>query len=175
MKLALPAAGMLLAVGLLALWARRGFLATTVHGTSMEPTLRPGDRLLVRRTKRVRAGQIVVFVYPGGPHTEEPVPERDRPLLIKRAVAVPGDQVPVAWEHPDVHEVAGTVVPRGALVVLGDNRATSWDSRHYGLVCHDRFVGVVIRRLPGREPSEGDKPHGAMAGSRTDHLASREE
>ncbi|MCC5577546.1 S26 family signal peptidase [Microtetraspora sp. AC03309] len=175
MKLALPAAGILLAVGLLALWARRGFLATTVRGTSMEPTLRPGDRLLVRRTKRVRAGQIVVFLYSGGPHTEEPVPERDRTLLIKRAVAVPGDQVPVEWEHPDVHEVAGTVVPRGALVVLGDNRATSWDSRHYGLVRHDRFVGVVIRRLPGREPSEGDTAHGAMARLRPDHLAAREQ
>ncbi|MGJ6963782.1 S26 family signal peptidase [Streptosporangium sp. G11] len=147
---ALPAAGMLLAAGLLALWARRGFLATTVDGTSMEPALRSGDRLLVRRTKRVRAGQLVVFVCPDPPHAAEPLPERGRPLLIKRAVAVPGDRVPVGWEDPDVHEIAGTVVPRGSLVVLGDNRATSWDSRYYGFVRRDRFVGVVVRRLPGQ-------------------------
>ncbi|MEV7970640.1 S26 family signal peptidase [Sphaerisporangium sp. NPDC088356] len=154
--LALLAAGTLPAIGLLALWVRRGFLATTVDGTSMEPTLRPGDRLLVRRTKRVRAGQVVVFVYPGLPHAEEPIPERDRSLLIKRAVAVPGERVPVEWEHPDVHELAGVVVPRGSLVVLGDNRATSWDSRHYGFVSHDRFIGVVVRRLPRRETFEGE-------------------
>ncbi|WP_248965282.1 S26 family signal peptidase [Sphaerisporangium perillae] len=160
MTLALPAAGMLLAIGLLTLWVRRGFLAATVRGTSMEPTLRPGDRLLVRRTKRVHAGQVVVFVYPGPPHAGEPVPERDRTLLIKRAVAVPGDRVPVAWELPDVHHVAGTVVPRGSLVVLGDNRATSWDSRHYGYVRHDRFIGVAVRRLPRRETSEVDIVHG---------------
>ncbi|MBG0832675.1 S26 family signal peptidase [Planomonospora sp. ID67723] len=113
----------------------------------MEPALRPGDRLLVRRTKRVRAGQVVVFVCPDPPHIEEPVPEEDRPLLVKRAVAVPGDLVPAGWADPDTHEIAGTVVPEGSLVVLGDNRVESWDSRHYGFVRRDRFVGVVIRRL----------------------------
>ncbi|MET8138706.1 signal peptidase I [Sphaerisporangium sp. NPDC005288] len=153
MTLALCLAVVLPAVGLAALWVRRGFLATTVHGTSMEPTLRPGDRLLVRRTRRVRAGQVVVFRYsaPSGSsataHDEDPVPGRDGALLIKRAVAVPGERVRDEWEQPDVHHMAGTVVPPGSLVVLGDNRATSWDSRHYGLVSGDRFIGVAIRRL----------------------------
>jgi signal peptidase I len=33
------------------------------------------------------------------------------------------------------------------VLVLGDNRATNWDSRHHGFVCRDRFIGVAIRRL----------------------------
>jgi nickel-type superoxide dismutase maturation protease len=42
---------------------------------SMEPALRPGDCLLIRRTRRIRPGQIVVARHP------------DRPgmLLVKRA------------------------------------------------------------------------------------------
>lgn len=42
---------------------------------SMEPALRPGDWLLVLRTRRVRAGQLVVTGYPGRPGM----------LLVKRA------------------------------------------------------------------------------------------
>src|ERR1700722_20122188 len=58
---ALPDAAILLTGGLLTvgLILRRAFLVTTVDGSSMEPALRSGDRLLVRRTKRPRVGQVV--------------------------------------------------------------------------------------------------------------------
>src|ERR1700677_4830725 len=42
---------------------------------SMEPALHPGDWLLVRRTRRIRAGQIVVARHP----------ERPEMLIVKRA------------------------------------------------------------------------------------------
>jgi nickel-type superoxide dismutase maturation protease len=42
---------------------------------SMEPALRPGDWLLVRRTRRIRAGQIVLARHPGRPDL----------LIVKRA------------------------------------------------------------------------------------------
>ena len=32
----------------------------------MEPVLRPGDWLLVRRTRRIRPGQVVLARHPGG-------------------------------------------------------------------------------------------------------------
>src|ERR1700733_451752 len=41
---------------------------------SMEPALRPGDWLLVWRTRRVRAGQIVLARHPGRP--ELPIVQR---------------------------------------------------------------------------------------------------
>jgi nickel-type superoxide dismutase maturation protease len=51
-----------------------------VEGPSMVPALRPGDALLVRRTDRIRPGQVVVVRFPGVPG-----------LAVKRAVrAVPG-------------------------------------------------------------------------------------
>ncbi|WP_214409279.1 peptidase S26 family protein [Sphaerisporangium fuscum] len=158
MTLVLPAAGTLLAAGLLVLSIRRRYLVTTVDGTSMEPALLSGDRVLVRRTKRVRAGQIVLFRFPELPSGQGPATVRERQLLLKRAVAVPGDRVPDDWETPDVEGMAGTVVPPRSLVVLGDNRETSWDSRHYGLVPRELFVGVVVRRLSRRAPSETVTP-----------------
>lgn len=35
------------------------------------------------------------------------------------------------------------VIPRASYFALGDNRDRSWDSRHYGLVEHDRLEGRV--------------------------------
>jgi signal peptidase I len=144
-----PVIGSLLAAGLLVLTLRRRFLVTVVDGASMEPALRSGDRVLVHRTTRIRVGQIVVLEFPDLPSGRAPVTERGRQLLLKRAVAVQGDRLPTEWEDPDLDEIAGTVVPPGSVVVLGDNRATSWDSRHYGFVRRERLVGVMIRHLPG--------------------------
>jgi signal peptidase I len=144
----LPAGALLAAgaaIGLLAL--RRGFLVTTVDGSSMEPTLRSGDRLLVRRAKRARAGQVVVFQYPDFLKAKAPAAKRPGLFLVKRAVAVPGDRLPQGWGWPDMRRIAGQVVPSGSFVVLGDNREASFDSRHDGFVHRDRLVGVVIRQL----------------------------
>jgi signal peptidase I len=145
-----PVIGSLLAAGLLVLTLRRRFLVTVVDGASMEPALRSGDRVLIHRTTRIRVGQIVVLEFPDLPSGRAPVTERGRrQLLLKRAVAVQGDRLPTEWEDPDLDAIAGTVVPPGSVVVLGDNRATSWDSRHYGFVHRERLVGVMIRHLPG--------------------------
>jgi nickel-type superoxide dismutase maturation protease len=55
--------------------AARGIGLVLVRGASMEPTLRDGDRLLVRWGRaRLRAGAVVVVRLPG-----------DRPLAVKRA------------------------------------------------------------------------------------------
>ncbi|MGI5418328.1 S26 family signal peptidase [Actinomadura luteofluorescens] len=154
------AAGVLLAVGALTAWVRLRYLVTTVDGPSMEPALHSGDRLLVRRTRRVRAGQIVVVrIQPptldapppdAGPAPGEEIPfsrvHPDGELLVKRAIAVAGDPVPVD-RVPCLRETRETTVPPGALVVLGDNAATSWDSRDYGFVRADQFIGVAVRRL----------------------------
>jgi nickel-type superoxide dismutase maturation protease len=62
---------------------------------SMEPALRPGDWLLVRRTRRVRVGQIVLARHPGLPDL----------LIVKRAAR----KVPGGWwlesDNPDAGAV----------------------------------------------------------------------
>ena len=65
-----------LAVG--ALGILNALLRVQVHGPSMLPTLEDGDRLLVFPCRRVRVGDLVVFLDPG---------EADR-LLVKRVTQV---------------------------------------------------------------------------------------
>ncbi len=43
------------------------FLRVRVVGESMAPTLRDGDTCLVRRTRRIRPGQVVVIERPDRP------------------------------------------------------------------------------------------------------------
>jgi nickel-type superoxide dismutase maturation protease len=50
-------------------------LRVQVAERSMEPALRPGDWLLVRRSRRIRPGQIVLARHPGLPDL----------LIVKRA------------------------------------------------------------------------------------------
>ena len=50
-------------------------LRVAVAEHSMEPAVRPGDWLLVWRTRRIRAGQIVLARHPGRPDL----------LIVKRA------------------------------------------------------------------------------------------
>ena len=131
----------LLAFGVFA--ARRRLIMTTVDGPSMAPSLLSGDRVLVRRTRRPRRGQVALLRFPqlpSGATTDQ--------LLLKRVVAVAGDRIPPGWADPDVHGLGGELVPAGCAVVLGDNRPTSWDSRHYGFVPRERIVGVVVRHVP---------------------------
>ncbi|TDQ00871.1 S26 family signal peptidase [Labedaea rhizosphaerae] len=134
---------LLLLVSTLLLVVRRSLVVTTVDGDSMAPGLRSGDRVLVRRTRRVRRGQVVMLGYPPVPSGADTTGQ----YLLKRVVAVTGDRLDDGWAAPDVAGLGGQVVPPGCAVVLGDNRPSSWDSRHYGFVPGERVVGVVVRKL----------------------------
>jgi signal peptidase I len=115
---------------------RRRLLLVTIEGESMEPTYTAGDRVLVRRTTLagVRRGAVVVLA------ASADAPATDPPLLVKRAVAVPGDPVPDGIPVPD------RVVPPGRLVVLGDNTGRSADSRVVGFIPAADVVGVILRQ-----------------------------
>ena len=85
----------------------------------MQPTLEPGDRVLVRRLGRKTApflGSVVVTWHP----------QRSKLRLIKRLKSV---------------EETG-------LWLLGDNPAESTDSRQLGAVPTNLLIGEVVGRLP---------------------------
>ncbi|MEW9551985.1 S26 family signal peptidase [Nonomuraea sp. NPDC050783] len=130
---------------------RRRVVVVTVSGTSMTPTLHPGEKLLVRRCgiAALKVGDIVVLEPPRVPVSPEvtvlaPLPARTR-WQVKRVAALPGDPIP-----PPAREAAGTLraVPDGTLIVLGDNDASN-DSRLSGPYPADRILGVALRRPAG--------------------------
>ncbi len=130
----------------------RRYAVVDVQGSSMEPTLRHGERVLVRRVPEsgVRTGDIIVVerFAPDDQERHARLPGRlaHRAWVIKRAVAVAGDPVPGSVAYA-AGVAPGTAVPAGCLVVLGDNRAHSTDSRVWGYLPADRLLGVVRRRL----------------------------
>jgi signal peptidase I len=142
-------------------WLRRRFVAVSVSGPSMEPTLVSGDRVLVRRCSltAVRPDGVVVFAEETGVGDLPPnlpddvrgniqaaIAKQAPTWIVKRVVAVPGDRVPKA-EVPALAHVDHEVVPAGMFVVLGDNPSASHDSRSFGYVTADRLLGVVQRKL----------------------------
>ncbi len=140
---------------------RRRYTLVTVHGPSMEPTLRHGDRIVVRRRRpdRIRTGDIVVALSPAatGYRPVTPVTAKPRPgrrtgsrggLVVKRVAAVAGEPLPPSVA-PVVGAPAGAPVAPGQLVVLSDNADGGRDSRHYGYLTSASVVGVARAR---REP-----------------------
>ena len=129
------ALGIGVVIGLVAV-ARARLVAVTVQGESMAPTLRTGQRILVRRTRSVHRGQIVVLANPS-----ESVRVGASPAwLVKRAAAVAGDPV------PDGVPETGPV-PAGKLVLIGDNTEPGYDSRRIGYFEATTLLGVMIRPL----------------------------
>lgn len=125
-----------------------------IASQSMQPTLRPGEHVLVekvtRHTREWRRGDLAVFRRPG---TGE--------LAAKRIVAVGGDLVaiedgvlvvdgqPVEEPYADSESIDSVYfgpvrVPPGAVFVLGDNRRNSVDSRAFGPITVDELRGRVV-------------------------------
>lgn len=150
------AAAVVLSLGMAAvLLLRRRLVAVTVRGASMEPAYHDGDRVLVRRGSAFVPGQTVVVEHPHtDPGWSRPPMRRlagatavsGRTWMIKRVAAVPGDPVP-RQRVPALADVPEEYVPRGALVLLGDNAEASFDSRQLGYVPAERVLGTVIRPL----------------------------
>ncbi|MFE3445686.1 S26 family signal peptidase [Nocardia sp. NPDC059180] len=120
--------------------ARRALVLVSVIGMSMEPTLRDGDRILVRRRQPadLRCGHIVVLRAP------DAAQGADWECLgwhIKRVAGLPGDPMPTGVPAAD-----GTgVVPADSVVVLGDN-PFGGDSRNWGPYPMDGLVGTYVCR-----------------------------
>lgn len=130
-----------------------------VSGDSMYPTLHNNDRVLVQLNySQPRRGDIVVVMAPQ--YDDEP--------LVKRIIAVAGDEVEIdgrgrVWvngeqlEEPYVNEKNFTggmreypfFVPEGTVFVMGDNRNHSADSRleAIGALETGNIIGRVFFRL----------------------------
>lgn len=122
------------------------------NGNAMQPELRSGQTLILRRTQMVAPGDIIAFYY-------------NNQVLVRRVIATEGQQVRIDQNgtvQVDTQQLAEEylqstslgqcniefpyLVPPESYFVMGDNRATSMDSRleQIGPVPKDRIIGRVI-------------------------------
>jgi len=123
-----------------------------VESISMEPTLIPGEFLIVNklayRFGEMQRGDVVVFYYPRDPSQR----------YIKRIIGLPGDEVTVSGGRVFINgeplnepylnappTYMGTwQVPPDGIFVLGDNRNRSADSHVWGMVPLNYIIGKAI-------------------------------
>jgi len=147
--------------------------AYKIPNSSMEPTLRVGDRIFVNKAnykfgnRRPNRGEVIVFVFP----------EDKTKDFIKRVIGVSGDKISVKNRSVIVNgklleenyailgspldngsmrkydNIAEITVPEGKYYVLGDNRDKSYDSRFWGFVDEDSIVGRARYIYYATDPS----------------------
>jgi signal peptidase I len=133
-----------------------------IPSESMEPTLKPGDRVLVNKLSYdlhpIHRGDIVVFKRPPGESGDPSIKD-----LIKRVIGLPGDTIEQRDGNVYINGVqlkepylpAGTVttslpvrvIPSGQYFVMGDNRTNSKDSRFIGTIPGSLIVGRAFVRV----------------------------
>jgi signal peptidase I len=130
--------------------------AVEVRGRSMLPTLEDGQRYFLNRfiylLRQPLRGDLVVIQDPG--HSDR---------AVKRIIGLPGDLVHIhdgsvyinGQRLAEPYLAAGTRTEPGQgqsgpirlapemYFVLGDNRACSEDSRHYGPIHRERIIGLI--------------------------------
>ena len=132
--------------------------AFKVQGTSMQPLLSDGERIIVNkfvyRFKPIERGDVVVFWYPRDPSVS----------FIKRVVGLPGDKLELrrgvlylngrrAEEDyllpafRDEDSPPPLEVKKGYYYVLGDHRSSSNDSRNWGEVPEKYIYGKALFRF----------------------------
>jgi signal peptidase I len=132
--------------------------AFRVQGTSMQPLLSDGQRIIVNkfvyRFRPIDRGDVVVFWYPRDPSVS----------FIKRVVGLPGDSVELrrgvlyvngrrveegylAPGFRDHDSEPPVEVERGHYYVLGDHRGSSNDSRNWGEVPEKYIYGKAVYRF----------------------------
>lgn len=144
--------------------------ARYIPSESMVPTLQVNDRLIVEKVSyrfhSPERGDIVVFMPPSAAGKyclgiQDPnVKIKD--AFIKRVVALPGEKVEVKGgtvlindqplpenyiaAKPD-YQLAPSVVPPNAFLVLGDNRNNSCDGHFWGPVPRENIIGRAAFRF----------------------------
>jgi signal peptidase I len=160
---------MIIAIVIFAIELVRGYLPVFVRENvvqafriptkAMEPTLRVGDGILVKKFAKYvpKRGDLVVFICPQ---------DRSR-VFIKRLVAIGGETVEIRGDGVYINgnrlkdspfqniryvsmgkfgiEGKPFVVPNHSLFVLGDNSRSSWDSRFFGSVPEADVIGKAYK------------------------------
>lgn len=128
----------------------------SVSSNSMEPTLKPGDKVIVAKSYyrffKLETGDIIVF--------NDPL-ESSGYSLMKRVVGVPGTVIKIKSGQLFINyrrtrepyiivdsnkesNYGPEVVPSEKVFVMGDNRAASRDSRYFGSIGKENIIGRAV-------------------------------
>lgn len=133
-----------------------------INGASMEPNFHNGEYILTNKITfklgNPKRGDVVIFKSPKNKDVD----------YIKRIIGLPGDTVSLknskvyvnnqllneSYLSPDVYIFGGSYlqeggevdVPAGRYFVMGDNRPHSSDSREFGPIAKEDFIGKAIVR-----------------------------
>ena len=133
-----------------------------INGSSMEPNFHNGEYILTNKVlykfRNPIRGDVVIFKSPMNKEID----------YIKRIIGLPGDTVKLEnnsmyvngqkvnepYLAPDVIIFGGSylsegsevTVPPGQYFVMGDNRPHSSDSREFGPIAKEDFIGVAFFR-----------------------------
>jgi signal peptidase I len=130
--------------------------SSIVLGSSMEPGMEDGQRLIINKAvyhfHEPARGDVIILRPPIEPHKE----------YVKRVIGIPGDTVEVRsgvvyvnglpLKEPYIKEIprynfASFTVPENNYFVLGDNRNNSNDSHTGWTVTGDNIVGEAWLRI----------------------------
>lgn len=128
---------------------------------TMKPTLLSGDLILadkvIYKKSEPRRGDVIIFIYP----------EDTKKMFVKRLVGLPGEKVEIRngsilingtvlteasfankyyYNRGDyAKEGQAITIPQDSYFVLGDNSASSKDSRYWGFVPKKYIVGKAYK------------------------------
>jgi len=162
--------GLVVVVAIILALVVRNYVVQTffIPSQSMEPTLYPGDRIIVFKAAYLftnpAVGDVIVFKAPKLEHERCSDPTVQD--LVKRIIATPGQTVwsnsstifyenpgsttphklPQPWQHtsPLGGEISRQTIPPNQYFVMGDNRSQSCDSRVWGTVPRGNIVGKAV-------------------------------
>ena len=152
------------------------FKPVSVSGSSMVPTLRDDDSLIMfTLTKHPTPGRIVVIddqksaIFADETQTDLKIKNGYGSILVKRVIAVGGQELNIDFEtgavavdgkqleEPYIADLTKRndgafqypfTIPEGYIFVMGDNRLHSTDSRSsaVALIPEDEVIGTVVMR-----------------------------
>ena len=124
-----------------------------IKNNSMQPTLKNGDYVLTKKSKKFKRNQIVIFNF-------------QNTLIIKRIIGIEGDHILITEgqvylnkltisndylkglpesNYTDFHDLT---IPYNNFYVLGDNRRqSSKDSREIGSIKKNSISEIVLIRI----------------------------
>lgn len=146
-----------------ALLAAFFFRIPGVEGRSMQPNIEGGNHVLINTLAyRMAVGPLALVDHPVMRCDIVAFARDDgdeRKIFLKRVIALPGESVAVvdgsvtvngrplkeAYNPiPDRSNMPALTVPAGNVFVLGDNRAESDDSRHFGAIPQSSIIGKAF-------------------------------